>query len=254
MQTTLEWSLGFDQMWNNITSNQAPGLTEHEKSVFLTHAQENLVRDSFYPRTSPDATGFDKGEFTQSDFYSLIRSAAQTAVTAYNIYSNGVSNASSKTYALPNDLLVPLNEEIVTGSKILQVIPISFEEYRRIMSKPFHYAPKGQAWRIDAGAGSYTKPDGSESDVVRLIEIISPALSSGSKYTVRYIKKPQPIILPDEQGDTEATTTILSINGSNKVSTCLLPETTHQAILDRAIMLAKIAWSDPAALQPRTNR
>ena len=36
--TTQEFSLEFDILYNNITSNQAPGLTEYEKSVFLTKA------------------------------------------------------------------------------------------------------------------------------------------------------------------------------------------------------------------------
>ena len=38
-----EFSAEFDILYNNIMSNIAPGLTEYEKSVFLTHAQEQLV-------------------------------------------------------------------------------------------------------------------------------------------------------------------------------------------------------------------
>jgi hypothetical protein len=36
--TTSEFSNQFDVLYNNITSNQAPGLDEYEKSVFLTKA------------------------------------------------------------------------------------------------------------------------------------------------------------------------------------------------------------------------
>ena len=39
-----EFSAEFDILYNNITSNIAPGLTEYEKSVFLTQAQEQLVK------------------------------------------------------------------------------------------------------------------------------------------------------------------------------------------------------------------
>ena len=41
--TTQEFSLEFDLLYNNISSNQAPGLTEYEKSTFLTQAQEEIV-------------------------------------------------------------------------------------------------------------------------------------------------------------------------------------------------------------------
>jgi hypothetical protein len=36
--TNPEFSDEFDIYYNNITSNQAPGLNEYEKSVFLTEA------------------------------------------------------------------------------------------------------------------------------------------------------------------------------------------------------------------------
>ena len=42
--TTQEFSLEFDLLYNNISSNQAPGLTEYEKSTFLTQAQEEIVK------------------------------------------------------------------------------------------------------------------------------------------------------------------------------------------------------------------
>ena len=50
MKTCEEWSLEFDLLYQNITSNQAPGLNEYEKSVFLTRAQEAVVT-MLYNRT-----------------------------------------------------------------------------------------------------------------------------------------------------------------------------------------------------------
>ena len=38
--TNQEVSNEFDILYNNVTSNQAPGLDEYEKSVFLTKAQD----------------------------------------------------------------------------------------------------------------------------------------------------------------------------------------------------------------------
>lgn len=41
--TTAEFSEEFNLLYNNISSNAAPGLDEYEKSVFLTQAQEAVV-------------------------------------------------------------------------------------------------------------------------------------------------------------------------------------------------------------------
>ena len=41
--TTSEFSNEFDVLYNNVTSNQAPGLDNYEKSVVLTKAQEEVV-------------------------------------------------------------------------------------------------------------------------------------------------------------------------------------------------------------------
>ena len=42
-----EFSNEFDVLYNNIMSNQAPGLDEYEKSVFLTKAQNELIKNYF---------------------------------------------------------------------------------------------------------------------------------------------------------------------------------------------------------------
>ena len=43
--TTQEFSNEFDVLYNNIMSNQAPGLDEYEKSVFLTKAQNEILKN-----------------------------------------------------------------------------------------------------------------------------------------------------------------------------------------------------------------
>lgn len=45
--TNPEFSNEFDVLYNNIASNQAPGLNEYEKSVFLTKAQNEIVKNYF---------------------------------------------------------------------------------------------------------------------------------------------------------------------------------------------------------------
>ena len=45
--TIKEFSDEFDTLYNNIMSNQAPGIDEYEKSVFLTRAQEEIIKNYF---------------------------------------------------------------------------------------------------------------------------------------------------------------------------------------------------------------
>ena len=40
-------------------SNQAPGLDEYEKSVFLTKAQYEIVKNYFNPKSNKNQEGFD---------------------------------------------------------------------------------------------------------------------------------------------------------------------------------------------------
>ena len=56
------------------------------------------------------------------------------------------------------------------------------------------------------------------------------------KYVVRYVKKPDPIILED-LGDG------YTIRGESKAMTCKLPEHLHQMILEEAVRRAKAVWT-----------
>ena len=60
--TNSEFSNEFDVLYQNITSNQAPGLDEYEKSVFLSKAQDEIVKSYFDPKTNKPQEGFDGSE------------------------------------------------------------------------------------------------------------------------------------------------------------------------------------------------
>ena len=66
--TNPEFSNEFDVLYNNIMSNAAPGLDECEKSVFLTKAQDEIVKSYFNPRLNKSQEGFDGNEKRQIDF------------------------------------------------------------------------------------------------------------------------------------------------------------------------------------------
>jgi len=57
--TIQEFSSEFDVQYNNIASNAAPGLDEYEKSVLLTRAQDELIKNYFNPKGNKYQEGFD---------------------------------------------------------------------------------------------------------------------------------------------------------------------------------------------------
>lgn len=291
MKSLSEFDNQFDVLYNNITSNQAPGLNAFEKSSFLTKAQNELVKNYFDPNSKGNSLGkgFDESAIRQMDFSNLLESTEKPPTNDIPVIDHR-----AKVYELPTNVFIIINEEIalkggitshtettyytwngdswlgstsiaddatikgtvssvsglpkteltigdiyavaisINNSTTLatrQVIPISFQEYMRLMSKPFKEPLKRQAWRLMTKGGTANK-----------IEIVLPSTDLTKypirNYVIRYVRKPKPIILTDlsDYGD-------LTIEGQSSTSMCELNESTHDAIIQRAVELAKIAWA-----------
>ena len=229
MKNVTEWSLEFDQLYNNITSNQAPGVTEYEKSVRLTRAEWDILIMLF-----KGSLGKSFEETEELTHY------LDTLVCQYETCST-VGNAphvvsSSYVFELPEDMLFRTLEKCTVsvdgcGSVDAIVVPVTQDEYWRTSRNPFKKQNKNRVLRLSYGASDEFTTGLSS---VQYSELISdfPVES----YLVRYVKKPEPIILVDlEDG--------LSIDGETKQKTCKLPEALHQIILAEAVRAAKAAWN-----------
>lgn len=222
--TNEEFNVEFDVYFNNISSNQAPGLNPYEKSVFLTRAQEEILKNHFNPKGNKYIEGFDDSAKRQIDFSNI------TKIATLEIASSGVKiDPRSKLYIAPNDLLFSLNEVILDSANHIKynVIPISYNEYIRLTSKPFTWPLKSQAWRLLNNSSSNN-----------IFEIIVKSNSSSLSYNIRYIRKPNPIILEDLTSYNG-----LSIDGKTTASSCELDSVLHREILQRAVELAHMSWS-----------
>lgn len=142
--TIEEMSNQFDVYYNNITSNQAPGLDEYEKSVFLTKAQNELVKAYFSPALNKTQNGFDDSPIRQADFSTIINNCTLSKITS----PLKCFDKRATAYELPADLFICLNEQLFSGSVPYTVVPITFVDYNRLMSKPYKYPLKYQAWRM----------------------------------------------------------------------------------------------------------
>ena len=145
--TATEFSNEFDLSYNNIMSNAAPGLNEYEKSVFLTKAQEELIKNYFNPKGNKYQEGFDDSVKRQIDFSELVD--VGSLVNGDISITTGISiDLRTKFFLLPEDVFLILNEtaEVNDGGKtfVAQVIPLHFVEYQRLMSKPYKEPLKWQ--------------------------------------------------------------------------------------------------------------
>ena len=237
--TNQEFSNQFDVLYNNIMSNQAPGLDEYEKSVFLTKAQNEIVLSYFNPKSNKVFEGFDGNERRQIDFSMIMRThtvnTGQQGTPTYDLRQNGVWSVS-----LPSDVLLFTNEalQVTRSSKdvVLTVVPISYTEYARQMSKPYKRPTHYQAWRLinAATTGNVTTTSS---------DIIAGPSDTFDKYIARYIKRPRAIILAGLQDSG------VTLDDKDDEQTCELDPILHEEILQRAVELAKAAYTGDLSSQ-----
>lgn len=187
-----EFLARFDVQYNNITSNQAPALNPYEISVFLTKGQDETIKNHFSPKGNPHQDGFDDTPKRQADFSSIIRTVSlNTADMAVKF------DPRSFAYIFPTDVFISLNEQLTVASIPYTVVPISYEDYSRLMCKPYKYPPKYQAWRLITGNREIV-PEASETFDV-----------GGTDYTCRicnkYSKPVRFILIPRNSEGAEVT-------------------------------------------------
>lgn len=230
--TSKEFSSQFDILYDNITSGKAPGLNDYEKSVLLTKAQDQLIKNYFTPLGNKYQEGHSDSHKRTIDFSNITKS--KNAITG--TIGTGTTYRDTMIYERPTDILIPRGFVLRNDSnKELQVVSVTEEELTRLFSKPYKQPYKGQAYKLEE----------STSDKVYQIIVGKAHINADFKLYVRYVKVPNPIILMDieafeyEMGLEEDT---LSINGSRTISECELDPATHNEILDRAVNIAKIHY------------
>lgn len=231
-----QFSNEFDVLYNSITSNQAPGLDEYEKSIFLNRAQDEIAKSYFNPKTNKVQEGFDGTERRQIDF---------SMITKSRIYENFDtslfdSREQVKSVTIEDDILMLINEYLevsrgrapitegpprpARGKQIrLTVLPITYVEYSRLMSKPYKWPLKNQAWRLMGNRGGRKN-----------VELIAGPFDTITKYAIRYIKRPRAIRLADFGN--------MTIDGESTPQCCELDPILFPEIIQRACELASAVY------------
>lgn len=243
----------FEILYNNIASNQAPGLNPYEISLILTKAQNELVKNYFNAKGNKYQEGYDESVKRHSDFASLL---CDEELVSYEDRFYKRLDYRSILYKIPDYVFLLLNGQLEewfdahgtssddspisvapgTGSNqtrvgVYTVVPIDYDEYSRLMQKPYKYPPKNQFWKLNTG---YDKDSGNS-----IVEIIGRTRKTSSYvYHIRYIKNPEPIVLADLNEIADG----LSIDGVNEINPCRLPKHLHDEIIQRAVEIAKGMW------------
>lgn len=233
-----EFSQEFDILYNNISSNQAPGLTEYEKSVFLTKAQDEIIKNYFTnkPNGNKYQEGIEDSAKRYSDFSCLI-TVKTIQAQAHNDETN--IDARGQICTLPDDLMISLNEKFKIDSNEYQVVPITLAEYQRLMSRPSGDPLKRQVWKL---MGNSASGNGS----VEIIPHWKDSRTANNKLIIRYVRRPYPIII---EPLTEQNLTINGIStpygttlDPQNNEACELAKELHPEILQRAVELAKVFY------------
>lgn len=221
---TKEFSDGFDTLLNSfgynnqfgITNNGSVILDEYEKSLLLTQAQEEYIV-SLYKGELDNILGFEKTEYTRELLKPLLKSAEISTKETTNIPQ--AITVRSKFYKLPIDILYIFYEgAILDGdTKVIEVKPITHDECIYMSENPFKMDNDRRVLKVDIQENSTS-----------LVELISN--KNITKYVLRYIKIPPPIVLENLIG--------VSINNVAVTTECILPSILHKNILTRAVELA----------------
>lgn len=193
--------------------------SEYEKSLYLSKAQEELIKEIYSANYVPNS--FESNEETRRQLDSLI---AQEEITTKEItykISDHLKHSSYKLnakcwYIVYEQAKLIESDNACMSEKVMDVIPVTHDEYRRTIRNPFRQPNERKVLRLDSGPLQ--------------IELVSKY--DIQSYLVRYISKPTPIILCSLTADN------LNIDGEDEIIECALPSLLHQEILDRAVRLA----------------
>lgn len=214
-----EFSNSFDTLLQpyitkDINGNQNNlAFDEYEKSIFLTMAQEQIVLELYQELEQSEEVRKYLSNLIKTDNYAPVGEQDETLIN---------NNFKSYKVDISNDILFMIYEQCILSdenncinNKIVSVVPTIHDDLDKVLKNPFKSPNNRKVIRLDFD---------------NKIELISKY--NISNYKVRYLKKPNPIILVALEDN-------LSINnGDTKVSNGETNPILHERIVQRAVQLA----------------
>lgn len=198
---------------DNFGKQNTLAFDEYEKSIFLTKAQEQIVLELYQELEQSEEVRKYLSNLIKTDNYAPVGEQDETLIN---------NNFKSYKVEISNDILFMIYEQCTLSdenncinNKIVSVVPTIHDDLDKVLKNPFKSPNSRKVIRLDFD---------------NKIELISKY--NISNYKVRYLKKPNPIILVALEGN-------LSINnGDTKVSNGETNPILHERIVQRAVQLA----------------
>ena len=214
-----EFSNSFDTLLqpyitkDNFGEQNNLAFDEYEKSIFLTKAQEQIVLELYQELEQSEEVRKYLSNLIKTDNYVPVGEQDETLIN---------DNFKSYKVEISNDILFMIYEQCTLSdenncinNKVVSVVPTIHDDLDKVLKNPFKSPNSRKVIRLDFD---------------NKIELISKY--NISNYKVRYLKKPNPIILVELEDN-------LSINnGDTKVSNGETNPILHERIVQRAVQLA----------------
>lgn len=227
----IEFSNNFDTLVSsysiNNNLNNTLSFDEYEKSLFLTKAQNEIIT-SLYTGKNANNDSFESSEEIRQYLLPLIKDVTKSTPNdlVQNTTNNIINFGGYKMYnttKLDDNIIGIIYQEATFNDTTLScynnttigVIPIRHDELLYTLKDPFRCPNKNRILRIDFN-----------NNIIQLISKYNL-----SKTYIRYLVKPNPIILVDLDDG-------LTIDGKTEKSSTNLPNILHDKILNRAVELA----------------
>lgn len=222
--TATEMKDNFLKLYDKVTNFAAPGYEADEISLFLTKAQDQLVKRYYNHKGNKYQEGFEETEKRRKDLAELIRHEDIPCGSLVPGQEPGTST-NGIFVDLPADLLYTLREEVkVTATDpcylphdIIPVKAITHDEYTANIYNPWKRPSKDKVWRVDFSSTTAN---------VRRHELITDGSYTIETYRLRYLKQPTDIVVGDPFDPT-----IVDQN-------CELNASVHDEIVDIAVRIA----------------
>ena len=184
---------------------------EYEKSIFLTKAQEQIVLELYQELEQSEEIRKYLSNLIKTDNYVPVGEQDETLIN---------SNFKSYKVEISNDILFMIYEQCTLNDenncingRIVSVVPTIHDDLDKVLKNPFKSPNSRKVIRLDFD---------------NKIELISKY--NVSNYKVRYLKKPNPIILVKLED--------LNIDKKQEVSNGETNPILHERIVQRAVQLA----------------
>jgi hypothetical protein len=222
--TATEMKDAFLKLYDKVTNFAAPGYEPDEISLFLTKAQDQLVKRYYNHKGNKYQEGFEETEKRRKDLAELIK---HENIPCGSLVPGAEPEASTNGILvdLPADLLYTLREEVaitssdpcVADNTVIPVKAISHDEYTANINNPWKKPDVTKAWRVDYSSTTAN---------VRRHELITDGSYSIDTYRLRYLIQPPDIVVGDPFDST-----IVDRD-------CILNASMHQEVVDTAVRIA----------------